>query len=745
MLRPKLTRGPLLLAALCTLTGSALLLLAAKEDTAKPGASADATKPAGEARDAKGAKESGSGKSADDGKESEEDKSLKKESTDPKHKIPAPGSYPYTLPTGTFFREPYVQLATKNSMHVVWRTLKPLQPVVKYGTEAATLTHTVEPAHVILRKLEEDGFKSKDIKPLYSAPKNSHQYEVEITGLKAGEKYFYGVWDGETRLTPEDESYSFRTLPEPFKEKECNFWVVGDSGTGAADQKAVNSAMRDYVAKENITLDIFAHVGDMAYSNGKDSEFQRGFFDIYSATLRNTVCFAAMGNHEGHSSSGMEGIGPFYDAYVLPARGEAGGEVSGSEGFYSYDFGRVHFIVLNSYDMDRKPGGVMSKWLKNDLDKVKESQTDWIVSYFHHPPYTKGSHDSDNIKEPWMMEMRKHIMPILEAGGVDLVLTGHSHIYERSMLIDKAYDTPTTAKGVVLDDRDGDPDVDGPYKKSAGINPHEGDINIVTGNGGTRLKCMGVMPVMRKIIKEHGSVLVNVKGSTLTGRMISKAGKVEDKFQIVKEGKVTNKIVENPRRPVPPKNGNFTSPEGLEKVPASAIPVIPEHSKWKYRTGKAEDTQDSGWTKPEFDDKAWLEGPAGFGYADNDDATVLSDMKNNYKRVCIRREFVLESLDDVEKMSLAISWDDAFIAWINGEEVVRYGVEEGYGRNAKGIAQNQEAGAARAFPLALSKAVFKIGKNVIAIEGHNDAVDGSDFSLNPWLVKSGKIHLPLAK
>ena len=100
----------------------------------------------------------------------------------------------------------------------------------------------------------------------------------------------------------------------------------------------------------------------------------------------------------------------------------------------------------------------MAQWLKADLEKTK---AEWLIAYFHHPPYTKGSHDSD--KEEQLIEMREHIMPILESGGVDIVFTGHSHIYERSMLIDGAYATPTVSEGVILDDGDGNPNGDGPY------------------------------------------------------------------------------------------------------------------------------------------------------------------------------------------------------------------------------------------------------------------------------------------
>jgi hypothetical protein len=143
--------------------------------------------------------------------------------------------------------------------------------------------------------------------------------------------------------------------------------------------------------------------------------------------------------------------------------------------------------------------------------------------------------------------MREHIMPILEDGGVDIVFTGHSHIYERSMLIDGAYATPTTAEGVVLDDGDGDPRGDGAYRKSDGLRPHEGTVVIVTGHGGTGLSRIGTVPIMRRVIfPEHGSVIVDVKGDTATAIMLNSKGKQRDLFRIVKRGRVTPKRLANP-------------------------------------------------------------------------------------------------------------------------------------------------------------------------------------------------------
>ena len=250
-------------------------------------------------------------------------------------------------------------------------------------------------------------------------------------------------------------------------------------------------------ARPGPKLDFWIHVGDMAYTVGRDMEFQTRVFAPYDALMRNTVCWPTMGNHEGSNSKGTTGIGPYYDAYVLPTRGEAGGVASGTEAYYSFDFANIHFICLDSHDLDRKPGGAMARWLRADLDKAN---AEWLIAFWHHPPYTKGSHDSDKEKD--LTEMRQYIMPIVEAGGVDLVLTGHSHTYERSMLIDGAYATPTVSENVVLDDGDGDPNSDGAYQKSAGLHPHEGLVQVVAGNGGQTLGRTGSMPVMKKIFVE---------------------------------------------------------------------------------------------------------------------------------------------------------------------------------------------------------------------------------------------------
>jgi hypothetical protein len=396
------------------------------------------------------------------------------------------------------FRGPYVQCSTPESIVIVWRTDGPTEPVVRIGDspdkadrriggEAITLrvsadVDACDGVPLLYKEPGEDAAGRDPRDPDPSTAAGTYQYEAHIAGLKPSTRYYYDVFDGDRRLAGGDAEHFFETSPPRGSDAHLRIWVVGDSGTGERDQRLVHQAMLDFTQKTDRDLDLYLHVGDMAYGDGTDREFQHHFFDVYQPTLRQTVCWPAMGNHEGHTSRGISGFGPYYDAYVVPTAAEAGGVPSGSEAYYSFDVADVHFVCLDSHDLDRTPSGAMAQWLIADLE---EAQGDWLIAFWHHPPYTKGSHDSD--REQQLIEMRTHIMPILESSGVDLVLTGHSHIYERSMLIDGAYATPTTAEGVILDDGDGNPDGDGAYRKSQGLHPHEGTVAIVSGHGGANL------------------------------------------------------------------------------------------------------------------------------------------------------------------------------------------------------------------------------------------------------------------
>ena len=640
-------------------------------------------------------------------------------------------------------RGPYLQLAHSSGVTIVWRSTKELDdPKVKYW-RAEDEDASFETNEIQVRKADGDNALSK-------VPTGQVQYEVALANLKPDTTYHYAIYDGETGLTETSDQFTFATHPEIGAEKQTRIWVVGDSGTGEQHQRDVHSAMQLFT--QETAIDLYIHVGDMAYGKGTDQQFQERFFQPYQKTLQEKVCWASMGNHEGFNSSGKTGIGPYFDAYVCPKNGEAGGVASGTEAYYSFDYGNIHMICLNSHDLDRRPSGEMAKWLVKDLAATKAK---WIISYFHHPPYTKGTHDSDAEKQ--LIQMREYMMPILENGGVDLVLSGHSHIYERSMLIDGAYQTPTTAQGVVLDDGDGDPSGDGPYRKSGKVTPHNGTVAIVTGHGGALGRnSKGVIPLMHSIVLDHGSTMIDIEGDTLTGVMLDLRANERDRFQILKKGIVEHRVLDDPKiataateertghgvlGSASAKRAADTARTAGEKNVAQMPPknfthLILPNAKWSYLAG-GQSPETELWTQLGFDvqeeeREGWKSGEAGFGYGDKDDRTVLDDMKDSYTQVFIRREFEIPATADKRRIGLVINYDDGFALFLNGKQVLSKGIK----RNKNGTVKvtSHEASGAEYFPLAKFAKHLKNGRNVIAIEAHNVKASSTDFTVAPYLV-----------
>jgi hypothetical protein len=273
-------------------------------------------------------------------------------------------------------------------------------------------------------------------------------------------------------------------------------------------------------------------LGDNAYRSGTEAEFQQHLFSVYPDLLATTALWPALGNHDVYSADSPTQTGVYFDLFSLPAQGQCGGAMSGTEAYYAFNHANLHFICLDSEDSDRSPDGPMLTWLKNDL---RENHQTWTVAYWHHPPYTKGLHDSDQGVR--MREMRQNALPILEAAGVDLVLSGHSHNYERSFLLDGHYGTSDTFSELFLKSQsDGRPDGAGPYEKPADAHtPHAGTVYVVAGSSGRASQLHAVPhPAMCVSLNVAGSLVLDVAGSRLDAGFLDAAGQMRDHFAIVK-------------------------------------------------------------------------------------------------------------------------------------------------------------------------------------------------------------------
>jgi hypothetical protein len=403
-------------------------------------------------------------------------------------------------------RGPYLQQGTPDSVIVRWRTATATDSRVRFGDAPGNLTGWVDD------------------------PAVTTEHAVELTGLTADTTYYYSIGSTSDVFAGDDPDHFFLTSPPVGTVKPTRLWVLGDSGTANSNAQAVANAYENFAGTTH--TDLWLMLGDNAYNDGTDNQYQAAVFDMYPAMLRKSVLWPTLGNHDGHTANSATQTGPYYDIFSLPTNGEAGGLASGTEAYYSFDYGNIHFICLESYETDRSPGGAMMSWLTQDLAATTQ---EWIIAFWHHPPYSKGSHDSDFDTES--VQMRENALPILEAAGVDLVLSGHSHSYERSFLLDGHYGSSTSlTPAMQVDNGDGQTDGNGAYKAVFDeADPYRGAVYITAGSSGKISSGSLNHPVMvHASLMRLGSLALEINDNRLDATFIRENGAVDDYFTILK-------------------------------------------------------------------------------------------------------------------------------------------------------------------------------------------------------------------
>lgn len=444
-------------------------------------------------------------------------------------------------------RGPYLQNPTSSGMVIRWRTDVATDSRVYYGTSLSTLTSNADNSSV------------------------TTEHSVNISGLSPYTKYFYSVGSSTQTQSGPDSMYHFVTSPVPGTVQPFRIWAIGDFGKGNDGQKKVRDAFMNYTV--NDPADVWLWLGDNAYSNGTDAEYQTNVFDstyAYQKIMTHLPFMPCPGNHDYLSvcepycnTSPPNHTGPYYDIIDVPKNGEAGGVPSGYELYYSFDYGNVHFVSLNSELSNLLPqltGGYnwtganpsmsfncnnspMCQWLHNDLQANDKTFT---VVYFHQPPYTDGSHDATSFWEVYMKAMREKFVPIFEQYGVDLVVCGHSHVYERTFMLKghygdrDSYDTTT----MVVDGSSGKFSLGEPYIKdpSAPINQN-GTVYVVVGNSGSKDDTAPLQyPAMyfdEACDTCWGSLIIDVDGNRLDAKYLRADGSFGDEFTIIKSSQVS--------------------------------------------------------------------------------------------------------------------------------------------------------------------------------------------------------------
>lgn len=228
--------------------------------------------------------------------------------------------------SATVTRGPYLQKATNSSIILRWRTNVACDSRVNYGPAAGFYVETI-------------------IDPNFTT-----DHEIEITGLNPNTTYYYEIGTNNSIVHSNSNCY-FETSPLAGTIEPYSFLVLGDCGTGYQEQLNVRSAVvNQYGNHFNGVL----LLGDNAYQSGFDSEYQSNFFnDKYTEIFENTVIWPAPGNHDYNNHIPFSPDPAYYKIFNMPENGECGGLASGTEKYYSYDYGNIHFISLDSYDEPR--------------------------------------------------------------------------------------------------------------------------------------------------------------------------------------------------------------------------------------------------------------------------------------------------------------------------------------------------------------------------------------------------------
>ncbi len=411
---------------------------------------------------------------------------------------------------------PYLQVGTQNSMRVRWETNTPVNSQVTYGTNSLSLSSTVTVAGSV----------------------TSHN--VLITGLIPFTKYYYSVGTSTSVIQQGADNY-FVTSPVPGTPGNYRFWVTGDCGNQSTNQANVKNQYLAYTG--TTTTHGWLLLGDNAYSSGTNSEYDNKFFNYYETDImKKAVLWPAPGNHDYNNGSATATTVPYYSIFSTPTAAQAGGVASNNPAYYSYDYGNIHFISLDSYgtvsgNKMYDTLGAQAVWLKADLAANTKR---WTVAYWHHPPYTMGSHNSDS--EGDLANIRLRFIRILERNKVDLILVGHSHDYERSKLIKGHYGNEASFNATTHNLSTQSGIYDGtanscPYLKDS-INAKNGTVYVVSGSAGQLGGTQGSFPhnaMHYSNATNGGSLIMDIQNNRLDAKWLCADGVIRDKFTIFKD------------------------------------------------------------------------------------------------------------------------------------------------------------------------------------------------------------------
>ena len=256
-----------------------------------------------------------------------------------------------------------------------------------------------------------------------------------LCGLEPGTKYYYVVGDKSTETYSEVCSITTKEA-SPGK---VTFFHMSDTQDEAYEGTYWNAALKSaYTRYPEGAFTI--HTGDLVNVGGDESQWTKMLANTADYT-RNHVLVPAAGNHEYWEALtlGYKGCTFAHFAIDLPNNQSIDNGI-----YYSFDYGNIHFVVLNTGDSEITGGRLLDsqlEWLKQDLAKTSKK---WKIVALHNPLYSPGKYGTDAAHNQVALALRTQLNPIFAQYHVDLVLNGHDHVYSQSY--------PITGDGTAIRD-----------------------------------------------------------------------------------------------------------------------------------------------------------------------------------------------------------------------------------------------------------------------------------------------------
>lgn len=297
---------------------------------------------------------------------------------------------------------PYLQWPTHNSMTIMWETSEPASSTVEIliaeRIHSGSQGNYKKPDQVLVTVGEEE----------YSVI-----HQLTVNNLEPNTPYFY-------QIRSVNKQHEVCLGPYPLKTavrsgESFSFTVTSETGGYSGFDRSEGQINRNiFTQMQRYRPDITLFLGDIVNDGHHYEDWEKYFFGPGKDFLTTTPFYSCLGNHEDNASWYYE-----FFAYNSP------------KNYYSFDYGDVHFICLDSTDFINNetypnssgkmgPGNEQFDFLVNDLQSTAAK---WKIVYFHYPPYVSGGYQVEDLRE---------LCPLMEQYGVDLVFNSHTIVYERS-------------------------------------------------------------------------------------------------------------------------------------------------------------------------------------------------------------------------------------------------------------------------------------------------------------------------